>query len=459
METPGLDRVVDGSVRQVPPSARRALETRPLLLVATNSVLDDNRVTVADRLWLVAGNPRCRCPGRPLVIGGFSARMASPEPRILIGAIRRHFRELLEAAPDAMVIVDGAGVMLLVNRQTERLFGYARHELLGRPVEALMPERFRQRHDGHRAGYARDPVARPMGTDLELFGLRKDGSEFPTEISLSPVDTQKGRLVIAAVRDVTERKRAEEERRVLLGREQAARLAAEQANQARDDVLAVVSHDLQNLLNAVTLNLAVLLRTPASSDAEKRMRRSAEVVDRSVGAMIRLLRDILEAQRMEGGPLRVTPSSEDVAGIVREVVELMASVAEEKRIRLDEQLEDQAVEASCERERVQQVLTNLIGNAIHFTPAGGRVAVRVWRAADESCVAIADGGPGIPAEQRPRVFDRYWRGRGASRQGIGLGLFIVKGLVEAHGGSIWVEDTPGGGATFVFTLPAASGPR
>lgn len=128
-------------------------------------------------------------------------------------------------------------------------------------------------------------------------------------------------------------------------------------------------------------------------------------------------------------------------------------------IRIDEQFEDQTVDAACERERVQQVLTNPIGNAILFTPAGGRVAVRVWRAADEARVAIADGGPGIPAEQRPRVFDRYWRGRGASRQGIGLGLFIVKGLVEAHGGSIWVEETPGGGATFVFALPAASGPR
>jgi signal transduction histidine kinase len=144
-----------------------------------------------------------------------------------------------------------------------------------------------------------------------------------------------------------------------------------------------------------------------------------------------------------------------VVGLVRETVELMGPVAEEKRVRLDLRLEDGPLEALCERERIQQVLHNLIGNAIHFTPAEGQVVVRVWREADEIRVSVTDGGPGIPPEQRDHVFDRYWRGRGASRHGIGLGLFIVKRLVDAHGGRIWVETSPGGGATFVFTLSAA----
>jgi protein-histidine pros-kinase len=369
--------------------------------------------------------------------------------------MERRFRDLLEAAPDAMVIVGGSGEILLVNRQTERLFGYDRDELRGRPVETLIPERFRGSHLAHREGYVREAQPRPMGTGLDLFGLRKDGGEFPTEISLSPVDTEEGRLVIAAIRDVGDRKRAEDERRELHAREREARLAAEQATRSRDEVLAVVSHDLQNLLNAVGLNLALLLRMPAATETERRMRRRAEVMEGSVDGMTRLLRDILEAQRLDSGTLQVVTSPADVVELVRETVELMGPVAEEKSLRLDVRLEDPPHEALCERERIQQVLHNLIGNAIHFTPAEGQVVVRVWREADEIRVSVTDGGPGIPPEQRDHVFDRYWRGRGASRHGIGLGLFIVKRLVDAHGGRIWVETSPGGGATFVFTLSAA----
>ncbi|HET7291644.1 MAG TPA: PAS domain-containing sensor histidine kinase [Vicinamibacteria bacterium] len=381
--------------------------------------------------------------------------MLASDSSALIRAVERHFRELLEAAPDAMVVVGTAGEILLVNRQAEVLFGYDRADLVGRPVEMLVPERFRAGHAARREAYTRDARVRPMGSGLDLFGLRRDGGEFPTEISLSPVVTEHGRFVIAAIRDVTERKRAEEERRELLARERAARVAAEQATAARDDVLSIVSHDLQNLLNAIALNLVVLLRTPAATAAERRMRQCGEVVERSVGAMKRLLRDILEAQRMEGSPLQVLREPEDVAALVRDTAELMAALAADKRVRLDVRIEGEPGRAMCERERLQQVLQNLIGNAIHFTPAEGSVVVRAWREGGEVRVSVADSGPGIAPEQHAHVFDRYWRGRGSSRHGIGLGLFIVKRLVEAHGGRIWVDSAPGSGATFVFTLTAA----
>src|SRR5262245_59198169 len=387
---------------------------------------------------------------------GLAGPMIVSDPSAQVRAIERHFRDLLEAAPDAMVVVGSGGEMLLVNRQAERLFGYDRAELVGRSVELLVPERFRGRHQGHREAYARDARVRPMGSGLELFGLRKDGSEFPTEISLSPVVTEEGRFVIAAVRDVTERGRAEQERRELLARERTARVAAEEAIGARDDVLSIVSHDLPNLLNAVGLNLMVLLRTPAATAAERRMHQSAEVVERSVGAMKRLLRDILEARRMEGMPLQLQLAPEKVAPLVRETVELMGALATDKQVRLEVRIEGDPGPALCERERLQQVLHNLIGNAIHFTPAGGSVVVCAWREGNDVRVSVSDSGPGIPAEQIPHVFDRYWRGRGASRHGIGLGLFIVERLVEAHGGRIWVESAPSAGATFVFTVPGAA---
>jgi PAS domain S-box-containing protein len=353
------------------------------------------------------------------------------------------------------VIVGADGGMGLVNDQAERLFGYERHELLGRRVEMLIPERFRGAHPGHRTGYISGAGPRPMGTGLDLYGLRKDGTEFPTEISLSPVDTEEGRLVIAAIRDMTDRKRAEAERRELLASAQAARVAAEEATRARDDVLAVVSHDLQNLLNAIGLTVTVLLRTPTRTEAELRMRQCGEVVERSLGTMKRLLRDILEAQRIESAQFQVAVAPEDLVRLVRESVELMEPLAAEKKIRLVIRLDCEAAQALCERERVQQVLHNLVGNAIHYTPDGRDVVIRVWKEGGQMCVAVADGGPGIPVEQLPYVFDRYWRGRGASRHGIGLGLFIVHRLIAAHGGRSWVESTPGVGATFVFTLPVA----
>jgi PAS domain S-box-containing protein len=374
--------------------------------------------------------------------------MSGHGPLALARALGRSFEGLLDAAPDAIVIVDAPGEIALVNQQAERLFGYGRHELLGQRVEILIPGRFQPTHAEHRAAYARDARPRPMGAGGVLFGRRKDGSEFPAEISLSPVDTEVGRLVMAGIRDVTERL-------VLLAREQAARAAAEAASRARDDVLAVVSHDLQNLINAVSLNLAVLLRAPASTEGELRMRRCGEVVDRSVSAMMRLLRDLLEAQRMEHAEPVVTPAAEDIAALLRETVTLMEAVAADKDVRLSLLLPPGLGSALCERERIQQVLQNLVGNAIHFTPAGREVRVSARRDADALRVSVADEGPGIPAAQIDHVFDRYWRGRGASRQGIGLGLFIVRRIVEAHGGRISVASPPGSGAVFTFELPAA----
>lgn len=265
--------------------------------------------------------------------------------------------------------------------------------------------------------------------------------------------TDPPRLPTARIREAMDLRRPEEAWRSMLLTERRSRVLAEEAAAAREDVLAVVSHDLQNLLNAIGLNLAVLVRTPVATEAERRMQHCGEIMERSVGAMNRLLRDILDAQRVDA--VQIVTAREDLVEVVRDAVELMLPLAAQKGVAIEVHASREREDALFERERIGQVLHNLLGNAIHFTPAHKTIVVRVERFGGEVSVAVADRGQGIPEEQRAQAFERYWRGRGASRQGVGLGLFIVRSLIDAHRGRIVVEETPGGGATFAFTLPAA----
>jgi protein-histidine pros-kinase len=359
------------------------------------------------------------------------------QPTAPIGAAT--FQNLIEAAPDAVVLVDEAGRIQLVNGQAERLFGYTRRELLGQSVDMLLPQRFRGGHAAHREGYTRDPRYRPMGAGLDLFGQRKDGTEFPTEISLSSLATERGRVVMAAIRDVTESKRLQRER--------------EQAIKAREELLSLVSHDLQNAVNVLVLNTLLLLRTHATNEREAGMQRYGRIVHDAAVSMGRLIRDLIDARQIEGGRFGVSRQPEDVPALVAEVVESLQALAAQKSIVLAAEIEPGLGEALCDRERIYQVLNNLIGNAIKFTPDGGRIQVEARNVDGAIRIGVVDSGPGIPAEDAPYVFDRHWQGEGnARRRGTGLGLYIVKAIVEAHRGRIWVENRPESGAGFYFTL-------
>jgi signal transduction histidine kinase len=228
---------------------------------------------------------------------------------------------------------------------------------------------------------------------------------------------------------------------------------AQEAVRAREEVVAIVSHDLKNPLNAILMSAGLLRR---SSGDLVRVHQQADAIERSVHRMRSLVRDLLDLARLEAGRFALDRQSHAVGPLATEALALLQPLAQQKGLRLETDTAPAGTaRALCDRERVLQVFSNLVGNAIAFTPQGGRVTVRARANDSEIAFSVADTGPGIPPGEQRLVFERFWKSR-ASRQGTGLGLSIAKGVVEAHGGRIWVESRQGEGAVFLFTLPAAT---
>ncbi|HJS43207.1 MAG TPA: GAF domain-containing sensor histidine kinase [Gemmatimonadales bacterium] len=227
---------------------------------------------------------------------------------------------------------------------------------------------------------------------------------------------------------------------------------ARQASRARDDTLAAISHDLRNGLNTVLTAVGLLLRSLPPDDEGRRDRRHVEAIRRSAERMNRLIGDLLDVASIEAGRLFVEPLREPVRPIIEEAVAACQVQAGDRSLRIEQNVAD-GIDVVCDRERVLQVLGNLIGNAIKFTPDGGSVQVTAQRLDDEVVFSVRDSGIGISSEQLPHVFDRFWQATPKARLGSGLGLTIAKGVVEALGGRIWVESRSGEGTTFFFTLP------
>jgi len=357
----------------------------------------------------------------------------------------------MEYAPDATLIVDAHGRILLVNAQTERLFGYYREELIGQPIEMLIPARYRTRHVGERKGYYADPHVRPMGVGLELNGLRKNGTEFPVEISLAPVTTVEGTFVSASIRDSTERKAFER-------RLQQLNAALERAGRAKDQFLATMSHELRTPLNAILgFTGTLLMQLPGPLNDEQR--RQLEIVQSSARHLLSLINDILDLAKIESGKIEFAFEPLDPKEVVDEIAASLASLAAEKRLEFATQVADTGGAIVTDRRALAQILLNLANNALKYTETGS-VRIDVWATnqQEEKAVAfsISDTGVGIKPEDQERLFQAFEQldpSNTRRYEGTGLGLYLCRNLAALLGGTLTVSSDYGKGSTFTLTLP------
>lgn len=368
-------------------------------------------------------------------------------------AVETWARSVLELAPDGIIVVDKAGSITFVNDQADKMFAYEQDELLGKPVEGLIPERYRSVHVGHRADYAAEPRTRPMGIGLELYGLRKDGVEFPVEIALSPTRTRGELTVTAIIRDVTDRKRAEEEIKRLnadLERRVIARTAQfEAANKELEAFNYSVSHDLSaplRLIDGFSRDLAEGYR----DKLDQRGIQDITWIRESVAKMAALIDDLLRLSRI--GRVEARFQDVDLSAIVQSVAD---DLRREDPLREVTFAIQPGVIARADSRLILIALENLIGNAWKFTSKtpDARIEFGVSEQAGEPVYFVTDNGAGFDMTYSDRLFAPFERlHTEAEFPGTGIGLAIVRRTINRHNGRVWAHGAVGKGATIYFTL-------
>ena len=399
------------------------------------------------------------------------ASRATPSP----GLSDAQYRLIVQSIKDYAVFMLGPeGSILSWNEGARRIKGYEASEVLGRSFEIFYPQEavdvgFPQRElkEAARVGRFED----------EGWRLRKDGSRFWANVVITALRDHEGKLVGFAkvTRDLTSRRQSEEQARQLAaeqaahaeaarrneelqrlnGQLESALALAERSTRVRDDVLAIVAHDLRNPVHTILGAAGVVEIIPPGTAHD----RHVHMIQRSARRMERLISDLLDVASIEKGTLSVRKAPVDLTSLLSEVIEILDVHARERNITVSSEAEPGIPVVMGDHDRLMQVLSNLLGNAIKFTPEGGNIRVRLARQDDQVVVSVADSGIGIRAEDLPHVFDRFWRADGNSAKGAGLGLSIASGIVEAHGGKIWAESELGVGTTVTFALPVTAAAR
>ena len=363
------------------------------------------------------------------------------------------FRELVEAAPDAILEVDRDGRIVLANEEAERLFRCGREVLLGKIVDDFVPERFRGEHQAHRDRYHVRPAKRPMGSGLDLWARRSDGSEFPVDIKLSPLDTENGPRVMCVIRDITERREAEEQIHNLNQKLEQRNREVERANQLKSEFLASMSHELRTPLNAI-IGFSHLLGEE-NSDLSDKQRRFVERIATAARHLFALINDILDLSKIEAGRVDLAPQDFAVGPVIHEILLSFRPLAESKKLSFDTKL-DSDLRIEADKTRFKQIVYNFVSNAVKFTPEGGAIAVQARVAGAFLGVEVTDTGMGIPPAEIGTIFAKFYQAGPTTkgiREGTGLGLAITKQLVELLGGRISVESQIGVGSRFTVELP------
>jgi PAS domain S-box-containing protein len=343
-------------------------------------------------------------------------------------------RLVVEACPSGIITTNIDGNIVLVNAEAERLFGYRREELIGRPVDILVPERLRGQHALHRDGFTRHPETRGMGAGRDVFGLRKDATEFPAEIGLNPVRTSEGLLVLNMIVDISERQRLD---------------------RVKDEFIATVSHELRTPLTSISGSLGLLVGG-AAGPLPGPVAHWLTIAYTNCQRLGRLVNDILDMEKMESGKAVFEFKRVEVGALVAQTIEANRGFAEDCGVRLRLDAASAACDVRVDADRLMQAATNLISNAIKFSPPGEEVIVAVKPRGDTVRISVRDHGHGIPEEFKPHVFEKFAQADATdarAKSGTGLGLSIVKEIVERLDGTVGFDDAPGGGAIFHIDLP------
>ena len=425
---------------------------------------DTHHVVLAERLRTAAA----------LLDAENRAVMLSPDA--FVGERDRHARELDATLADLRASAKDAHESQLLESITAAQLAYAKEyqrAVTSRAADGSVPAPLQLR-----IGYARSELSLQIDRLVELEqkrytqaaiatarhgGALHTAAIILTALAVIVVAGMGGWLtrVVGAGLEAEHRRREEAERahaeaETARGEAERARAEAQLQVGLREDLLAIVSHDLRGPLMVVTTGMALLRKVAMPDDAKSEVVRTLGPMGRATERILAMIRDLLDAARIEGAQFTIDPRPASVREVIERATELYAAPVLNKRIDLDVDVEDELV-ILCEPERVIQLLSNLLGNAVKFTPEGGRIRVIARADGDWTRFVVSDNGPGIPAEQLPRVFDRYSRGRYTPGAGTGLGLYIAKGIVSAHGGRIDVESKTGEGTTFELTLPRVTG--
>ena len=362
--------------------------------------------------------------------------------------LRERFRLAVEASPTALMMVHQDGHILMANSRSLTLFGYTEQEMVGQLIELLVPERFRVAHPAHREQFFDTPTQRAMGAELELLGVRKDGSEFPIQVGLSPVETAEGRAVICGVIDITDQKKTVETLRH-------AKEAAESASRTKSSFLANMSHEIRTPMNGI-IGMTQLL---AQTELRSHQRDYLATVDESAHILLRLLNDILDFSKIEAGKLELECVDFRISECVSRASQMLVLRAAEQGLEMACRVAPEIPDhLRGDSGRIQQVLVNLLGNAVKFTEAGEIFVNVSTESISENLIrlhfSISDTGIGISPDKLDKVFRPFEQAESSTTRrfgGTGLGLAISKQLVEMMNGRIWVESELGRGSTFHFT--------